>query len=68
MSNKPTNSVTKTKDTLVVAFQDFNGVYLAKISNTKDKQTHAFGATKGEAEKNAIENYNLKYNTPYYLM
>ncbi|KFC19377.1 hypothetical protein [Chryseobacterium sp. FH1] len=59
--------VTK-KDSLVVAFQDFNGVYLAKISNAKDKETHAFGATKCLAEQNAISNYNLKYNTAYYNM
>ena len=56
------------KEALVVAFQDFNGVYLAKISNSRDKETHAFGATKCIAEQNAITNYNLKYNTPYYKM
>ena len=53
---------------LVVAFQDFNGVFLAKISNLKDRETHAFGATKAKAQQNALRNYRQKYETPYHEM
>lgn len=68
MNTTTTNPVAQNNEELVVAFQDFNGVYLAKISNKKDKETHAFGETKDLAQKNALQNYNRKYNTPYYLM
>ena len=49
------------KETITVAFQDFNGVILAKISNLKDKETFAYGETKAKAQMNAIQNYSLKY-------
>ena len=51
----------KSKSNLTIAFQDFNGVFLAKISNLKDKETFAYGETKAKAQMNAIQNYSLKY-------
>ena len=59
-------ATTKTNDkSLFIVFQDFNGVFLAKISNSKDRETYAYGETKDLAQKNAIANYNLKYNTQH---
>lgn len=52
-------------EVLVIAFQKFNGVILAKISNLRDRQTHAFGATAYKAQCNAQTNYRTKYgNNP----
>ncbi len=48
---------------VVVAFQDFNGVILAKISNLKNRETYAYGETEAKAEKNALRNYQLKYQS-----
>lgn len=53
----------KANESLVVAFQHFNGVFLAKISNLQGKGTHAFGATKCKAQLNALLNYQTKYAT-----
>ena len=62
MQNKTiTASQPQTKEALTVAFQNFNGVFLAKISNLKDKETFAYGETKAKAQMNAIQNYSLKY-------
>lgn len=61
MRNKTTNPVQQNNEELVVAFQEFNGVILAKISNKKDKETFAYGATKHKAQRNAIRNFSLKY-------
>ena len=46
---------------VTIAFQDFNGVYRAKISNLKDKETFAYGETKESAQANAVKNYSIKY-------
>ncbi len=51
----------RNRESLTVAFQNFNGVFLAKISNLKGRETHAFGATTALAEQNAMNNYRLKY-------
>lgn len=64
----PTSTAQQSKEALVIAFQNFNGVFLAKISNKKDKETFAYGKTKGLAEQNAIRNYNQKYNTLYFAL
>lgn len=61
MLNVTTNPVQQNNEELVVAFQEFNGVFLAKISNKKDKETFAYGATKSKAERNALRNFSLKY-------
>lgn len=58
MSNTTTNP---TPEKLTIAFQEFNGVFLAKISNLKGKETFAYGENKALAEQNAIRNYNTKY-------
>ena len=55
------NKTTPTKSKLTIAFQDFNGVFLAKISNLKDRETFAYGETKGQAQINALRNYRTKY-------
>lgn len=52
----------RNRESLTVAFQDFNGVFLAKISNLKGKETHAFGKTQSSAQINALRNYRLKYS------
>ena len=63
MRNKHTNTVKKSNESLVVAFQDFNGVFLARISNkSKSQQTHGVGHTKASAQINAIKLYKEKYN------
>ena len=56
-----TASQPQNKETLTVAFQDFNGVILAKISNLKDKETFAYGENKQLAQKKALKNYKRKY-------
>ena len=53
----------KSKSNLTIAFQDFNGVFLAKISNLKGKETFAYGETKGQAQINALRNYRTKYQS-----
>ena len=50
-------------ESVTIAFHDFNGVYLAKISNLKEKETFAYGETKETAQKNAVLNYQTKYAT-----
>lgn len=60
-TNPAYRAAAKIHEDLVVAFQEFNGVYLARISNLKDKETHAFGATKKRAEENAMRNFQTKY-------
>ncbi|WP_332031111.1 hypothetical protein [Kaistella sp.] len=51
------------RESLTVAFQNFNDVFLAKISNLKGKETYAFGATTAIAQQNAMRNYQTKYNS-----
>lgn len=53
----------KSKSNLTIAFQDFNGVFLAKISNLKGRETFAYGETKSLAQINALRNYRTKYQT-----
>ena len=62
MSNKLENTVQENNKGLVVAFQKFNGVFLAKIKDSLDRSTHAYGKTKAKAEYNAITNYRRKYH------
>ena len=50
----------------VIAFQKFNGVYLAKISDSKGRSTHAYGKTKKRAEANALSNFQLKYSCVFH--
>lgn len=59
----PEATAQKSKTQLTIAFQDFNGVFLAKISNLKDRETFAYGETKGLAQINALRNYRTKYQT-----
>ncbi len=56
-------TVTENNEELVVVFQNFNGVFLAKICNSKDnkKETYAYGQTESSAQENAVRNYNRKY-------
>ncbi|UJF29903.1 hypothetical protein L0B70_00475 [Kaistella sp. 97-N-M2] len=54
---------TAQKSKLTIAFQDFNGVFLAKISNLKGRETFAYGETKNLAQINALRNYRTKYQT-----
>lgn len=61
MRNQTTNNRQPATDNLTVAFQSFNGVFLAKISNKKGKETFAYGETKAKAQLNALRNYNRKY-------
>ena len=56
------------KESLTIAFQKFNGVFLAKISNNNGKETFAYGANKCRAQISAIRNYKLKYLTPCFKM
>ena len=56
-------TVQKSNSKLTIAFQDFNGVFLAKISNLKDRETFAYGETKSQAQINALRNYRTKYET-----
>lgn len=48
---------------IVFTYQRFNEVFLAVVTNLKDRETHAYGRTKLIAGQNALENYRLKYNT-----
>ena len=52
---------TEQKEKLTIAFQNFNGVFLAKISNLKGKETFAYGENKRRAQVNALQNYRTKY-------
>lgn len=56
------------KESLTIAFQKFEGVFLAKISDQKGNETFAYGARKCQAQLHAIRNYRLKYLTPYFNM
>lgn len=56
------------KESLTIAFQEFNGVFLAKISNNKGKETFAYGANKCRAQLRALRNYRIKYLTTYFNM
>lgn len=59
----PAATAQKSKTRLTIAFQDFNGVFLAKISNLKGRETFAYGETKSQAQINALRNYRTKYET-----
>lgn len=59
---------TEKKESLTIAFQKFNGVFLAKISNNNGKETFAYGANKCRAQLRALRNYRIKYLTPYFNM
>jgi hypothetical protein len=59
----PAANTQNRKQSLTVAFQKFNGVFLAKISNNDGKETFAYGPNKSRAEHNALSNYRLKYLT-----
>ena len=58
---QPATEPKRNRERLTVAFQNFNDVFLAKISNLKGKETYAFGATTAIAQQNAMKNYQLKY-------
>jgi hypothetical protein len=62
-SNKMVSQTTvkENNEDLVIDFHIFNGVFLAKISNSKDRNTHAYGRTIARAQENAIQNYQTKY-------
>ncbi|KFF26856.1 hypothetical protein [Chryseobacterium vrystaatense] len=64
----PEATVLQNNEELVVVFQNFNGVFLAKITNSKDRETYAYGGTKDSAKENAISNYNTKYNNSCYSL
>ena len=57
-----TTTTPTTKESLTIAFQDFNGVFIAKISNLKGKETFAYGENQTLAEANALRNYRTKYS------
>ncbi|GEM_PF-2957219 len=61
-SEKKSATAAKSNEGLVVAFQDFNGVFIARItSKDRARQTHGYGATKALAEYHALTNFRLKY-------
>lgn len=64
----PEATVQQNNEELVIVFQNFNGVILAKISNKIDRETYAYGSTEELAQENAVNMYNRKYNTPYYSL
>lgn len=64
----PEATVNENNEELVIVFQNFNGVFLAKISNNSDRKTYAYGRSEDLAQENAISRYNRKYNTPYYSL
>ncbi len=64
----PIATVQQNNEDLVIVFQNFNGVILAKISNNSDRETYAYGSTEELAQENAVNTYNRKYNTPYYSL
>lgn len=59
----PVATATKNNEALVIVFQNFNGVFLAKISNQKDRETFAYGENRCSAELNALRNYRTKYQS-----
>lgn len=62
MQNKTIKaSQPQNKKTLTVAFQDFNGVIRATISNLKNRETFAYGQNENLAEQKARQNYKRKY-------
>ena len=61
MRNKTITAPQPQTESVTIAFQDFNGVYLAKISNLKDKETFGYGETKESAQTNAVKNFRIKY-------
>ena len=63
MLNQTTANQPQNQEALTLAFQDFNGVFRAKISNLKDKATFAYGETKETAQTNAVRNFQTKYAT-----
>ena len=54
--------VQQSNEETVIAFQKFNGVYLAKIKDSEGRGTHAYGKTKKRAEINVLNNFSLKYS------
>lgn len=58
----PATEPKRNRESLTVAFQNFNDVFLAKISNLKGQETFAYGETEKQAERNALQNYRTKYN------
>ncbi len=62
LSTAQTSTAPRNRESLTVAFLDFNGVYMARISNRKDRETYAFGSTTAKAQLNAYRNYKTKYN------
>ncbi len=72
MSNKtvtaPAAKNRNRKAVLTTSFQEFNGVFLAKISNNKGKETFAYGKRKCQAQLHALSNYRIKYLTTYFNM
>ena len=68
MSNKTEQATTpKSNKALVVAFEKFYSAHFATISDSDGRKTHAFGETKCKAQQNAIKNFNVKYNTAYFV-
>ncbi|MFC7345972.1 hypothetical protein ACFQO9_04475 [Chryseobacterium zhengzhouense] len=61
-------TVTQNNEELVIVFQNFNGVFIATISNKEDRKTYAYGRSQDQAQQNAINRYNRKYNTPYFSL
>lgn len=63
--NRKTKALKKITDSeeLIFSYSKFNGVFIALISNLKERQTHAYGRTKLIAGQNALENFRIKYGT-----
>lgn len=60
---KSTTPVAKGNEATVITFIPFNGVFMAKISSvTSERKTHAFGATKAQAQLHALAMFRLKYS------
>jgi len=64
----PRATVKENNEVLVIDFQNFNGVTLAKISDKNDRKTFAYGSDEKVAKDNAIKLYQRKYNTPYFSL
>lgn len=58
-------AVAKNNKALVVVFEKFNGVFIAKVSNDANQKTHAYGETKAKAEENALTNFSRKYHSDF---
>lgn len=46
-----------------ISIEQFCETFVAKVTHADGRHTHAFGRTQTRAQRNALKNFNLKYNT-----